>query len=98
MDDDQREAFLKGHIASLKRLKAAGLIKAFGFGPGADDAWIEFDPAVTALMQAGRSPTTDPELWSLIDRGASPAEVRAWLGAAVAGLGTDDRRSRKASE
>lgn len=88
---DDYDTFLKDHRASLERLRQAGLITAYGFGPGGDDAWIEFAPEVTTLRRAGRSPMTDPELWRLISRGATPTEVRAWLEAAVAALGTDRR-------
>jgi hypothetical protein len=93
MDDDQRhrQAFLKGYLASLERLKGSGLITAYGFGPGVDDGWIEFAAEITTLLRAGRSPMSDPQLHGLIARGASPTEVRAWLEAAVAALETDGR-------
>lgn len=98
MGDYRRDAFLQKHIASLKRLQAAGLVEGFGFGPGPDDAWVRFDPAVVRLMRAGRSPMTDPELWALLARGATPVEIRAWLEAAVARLGNGDQQDGQAGE
>ena len=76
MDDERRRDFKREVSTTLTRLKRAGLIVDFGFGPGADHLWIEYGADVLAAARRGRALIVDPSLWVGVGSGREPG----WLG------------------
>jgi hypothetical protein len=76
MDDERHSDFKQELTATLSRLKAAGVIVDFGYGPGSDHLWIEYGPATLAAARRGRALIVDPALWVGVGSGREPR----WLG------------------
>ncbi len=65
------------HESTLRRLKAAGVLAAYGRLPDGAQ-WVKWSDSYLALLAAGRDPLTEPGLQAAWASG-DPLQVRRWI-------------------